>query len=435
MGHSLSPRIARAGSAGRGARPLAVALVTAGLLSAAACSSSGSGSTAASSPATPAATASGPSSASAAGTSSFVAQSKQFLQTAAQQALTGPSVGIVPASQLVPWQQSLMPAPSKLVTGKQIKVDVVYGVPTGSVPYAAHLIQAIGAKLGWQVKVIEAASQTPQATNTAVQQAVLDKPTAIIGGVIPATWDGSALTAAKAAGIYTVLLHQDTTTGTGYDAYVPDAEGIQKELLAAYAVAESNGTAKTMVLDAPGFSDANLPAAQNYLAQCSACSTSPEQFNPNDFTDPVKLQSDVSSVLATSSNLTYLMWPDGGLPITPVTTAISASSDSSAKLLINDATNDSIQLLKAGTIPIVVEAPLALDALIAMDDVNRLVAGEQPLAENALRFPVSYWTTADSPAATFAAITEAELKQADWLTPFEKTWNVQLKSVILSVNS
>ena len=91
-------------------------------------------------------------------------------------------MGIVPVSQLVPWQQSLMPAPSKLVTGKQIRVDVVYGVPTGTVPYAAHLIQAIGPKLGWQVKVIEAASQTPQATNTAVQQAVLDKPTAIIAG-------------------------------------------------------------------------------------------------------------------------------------------------------------------------------------------------------------------------------------------------------------
>ena len=434
MGHSFSPQIVRAVRARRRARPVAVALVTAGLLSAAACSSGAPGSTA-SSPAAPAGTASGSPSASASGSSAFVAQSEQFLQTAAKQALTGPSVGIVPVSQLVPWQQSLMPAPSKLVAGKQIRVDVVYGVPTGSAPYAAHLIQAMGPKLGWEVKVIEAASQSAQATNAAMQQAVLDKPTAIIAAVIPATWDGSALAAAKAAGIYTVLLHQDTTTGKGYDAYVPDAEGIQKELLAAFAVAESNGTAKTMVLDAPGFSDANLPAAQNYLQQCPTCSTSPKQFNPADFTDPVKLQSDVSSVLATASNLTYLMWPDGGLPITPVTAAISGSSDSSAKLLINDATNDSVQLLKAGTIPVVVEAPLALDALIAMDDVNRLVAGQQPLAENALRFPVSYWTTANSPAPTNTAITGAELKQSDWLTPFEKAWNVQLKSAILSVNS
>jgi ABC-type sugar transport system substrate-binding protein len=416
-------------------RPAAIALVTAGLLSAAACSSSSSGSTAAGSPSAPASPASGESAAPATSNSAFVARSKQFLQTATEQALTGPSVGIVPVSQLVPWKQSMMPAPGKLVTGKQIRVDVVYGVPTGSAPYAAHLIQAIGPKLGWQVKVIEAAAQTPQATNAAVQQAVLDKPTAIIGAVIPATWDGSALAAAKAAGIYTVLLHQDTTTGKGYDAYVPDAEGIQKELLAAYAVAQSSGTAKTMVLNAPGFTDSNLPAAQNYLQQCSTCSTSPQQFNPNDFVDPVKLQSDVTSALSTASNLTYLMWPDGGLPLTPVTAAISGSSDSSAKLLINDATNDSIQLLKAGTIPVVVEAPLALDALIAMDDVNRLVAGQQPLAENALRFPVSYWTTANGPAPNFPAITETELKQSDWLTPFEKAWNVQLKSAILSVSS
>ena len=409
------------------------ALAAAALVSVAACSSSSSSSTTAGSAAGPTSSASG--SPAASGGSGIVSQSKQLLQDAQNAAITGPSVGIVPVDQIVPWKQSLMPAPSKLVSGKPIRVDVVYDIPTGFSPYSAHLIQAVGAKLGWQVKVFAATASTQQAAEAAMQAAVLDKPTAIIASVIPATYDGQALAAAKAADIYTVLLHQDTTTGAGYDAYVPDGEGVQKALLGAYAVAESNGTANTLLLDAPGFSDVNLPAAQAYLKECTTCTTSTGQFNPLDFTDPVALQGDVSAALAKAPNLDYVMWPDGGLPLTPVVAAISASPDKNAKLLINDATDGSIQLLKSGAIPIVVEAPAALIALIGMDDVNRLVQGQQPLAEGSLRFPVSYWTTANSPGPTFGAITAAQLAQSDWLTPFENAWNVQLKSAILGVNS
>jgi ABC-type sugar transport system substrate-binding protein len=409
------------------------ALIVAALLSVAACSSSSSSSTTAGSNKGQASSVG--SSPASSGSSAVVSQSKQFLQTAVNTAITGPSVGIVPADQIVPWKQSLMPTPSKLVSGKSIRVDVVYDIPTGFSPYSAHLIQAIGAKLGWQVKVFAATAPTPQAAEAAMQTAVLDKPTAIIAAVIPATYDGQALAEAKAAGIYTILMHQDTTTGSGYDAYVPDGEGVQKALLAAYAVAESNGTAKSLLLGGPGFSDVNLPAAQAYLKQCATCSTSTGQFNPVDFTDPVKVQSDVSAALANVSGLDYVMWPDGGLPLTSVVAAISASPNKNAKLLVNDASAGSIQLLKSGAIPIVVEAPSALIALIAMDDVNRLAQGQQPLAEDALRFPISYWTTANSPNPTFEAITAAQLKQSDWLTPFETAWSVQLKSAILGVNS
>jgi hypothetical protein len=62
-----------------------------------------------------------------------------------------------------------------------------------------------------------------------------------------------------------------------------------------------------------------------------------------------------------------------------------------------------------------------------------MVQGQQPLAENVLRFPISYWTPQNSPAPSYPAITAAELQNTDWLSPYEKAWNIQLKSVLLAV--
>ena len=118
-------------------------------------------------------------------------------------------------------------------------------------PYAAHLIKAIGTKLGWSVTIFPASSPTQPAELAAMQQALLGKPNAIISVVIPAVWVGPALASAKAAGIYTVDIHQDSTDGTGYSAVVPSAEGVQKALLAAWAVAKTNGKANTMLVEAP----------------------------------------------------------------------------------------------------------------------------------------------------------------------------------------
>jgi ABC-type sugar transport system substrate-binding protein len=410
-------------------KALLAGISAAALLALAACSSGSSGSSSATN-------STSPSSAAAAGSSSSVlSQSKALLSEAAATAVTGPSFGTVPKNQIVPWTAAMMPTPSKLATGKQISVDVVYSIPEGYTPYAAHVIQAVGAKIGWKVKVIEATAPTQPADLTAMQQAVLDKPTAIIALVIPASYVAPALAKAKSEGIYTVDVHQDTTDGGGYDAYVPDGEGVQKALLAAYAIAQSNGSAKTLIMSAPGFSDVNVPAAQSYLGACSGCNTQLVQFNPTDFTSPTAVQSDVTSKLAASSGVTYIIWPDGGLPIQTVITAISSSiTNKSTKLLVNDAAPGSVQLLKTGQIPIVVYAPAAMTALVAMDDVNRMAQGQQPLAQTAQRYPVSYWTTQNSPAPTYPAITAAQLQQADWLSPFEQAWGVQLKSIVLGVS-
>ena len=235
MAKSFVHRTTR-GAAGRPSRAAVKFMIgAAALATLAACSSSSSSSSGSS-----AATSSDSSSASSSGGDAYVTQSQQLLDRAHAAAVTGPSFGTVPVSDVVPWQSSDMPAPTA-PPSKPLKVAVAYGIPSGYVPYAAHLIKAIGTKLGWTVTIFPASATTQAAELAAMQQALLGKPNVIISVVIPAVWVGPALTAAKAAGIYTVDIHQDSTDGTGYSAVVPSAEGVQKAMLAAWAVTHTNG--------------------------------------------------------------------------------------------------------------------------------------------------------------------------------------------------
>lgn len=431
MAKSFVHRTTR-GAAGRPSRAAVKFMIgTAALATLAACSSSSSSSSSGSS----AATSSDSSSASSSGGDAYVTQSQQLLDRAHAAAVTGPSFGTVPASSIVPWKASDMPA-ATAPPSKPLKVDVVYGIPSGYVPYAAHLIKAIGTKLGWSVTIFPASSPTQPAELAAMQQALLGKPNAIISVVIPAVWVGPALTAAKAAGIYTVDIHQDSTDGTGYSAVVPSAEGVQKALLAAWAVAKTNGKANTMLVEAPGFSDVNVGAAQSYLQACSGCTTVIQQFNPTSFTDPTQIQSNASSALSAHPSVNYVIWPTGGLPLTPVLDGMSAAPDTDAQLLVDDASPEDVQLLSQGKLPLVVEGPGALLVLEAIDNINRLEQGKQALAETSLRIPITYWTQQQAPAPNFPAITAAQLQTNDWLSPFATAWHVpQLKSVILGVSS
>ncbi len=423
--------VCRAGRGTDGSAGLKLLIGAVALTALAACSSAGTGSGSTSAPASN----SPAGGSSSAATSAYVQQSQQLLDKAHAAAVTGPSFGTVPLSDVVPWKSSDIPTPAA-PPGKPLKVAVAYGIPSGYVPYAAHLIKAIGTKLGWTVSVFPASATSQAAELAAMQQALLSKPNVIIAVVIPAVWVGPALTAAKAAGIFTVDIHQDTTDGTGYSAVVPSAEGVQKAMLAAWAVAQTNGKSSTMLVDAPGFSDVNIGAARSYLQACGGCTTMTQQFNPTSFTDPTQIQSNARSALSAHASVNYVIWPTGGLPLTPALDGIAASPDSGAQLLVDDASPENVQLLREGKLPMVAEGPGALLVLEAIDDANRLEAGQPALAETSLRIPISYWTKSEAPAPNFPAITKAQLQTNDWVSPFATAWHVPaLENVILGVTS
>jgi ABC-type sugar transport system substrate-binding protein len=366
--------------------------------------------------------------------SAYVTKSQSLLDTAHKVAVTGNSAGIVAAEAIVPWKASDMPQPTA-PSGKSLKVNVVYGIPVGYAPYAGNMLKALGAKLGWEVKVFQAASPAQTANLAAMQQARLDKPDAIISIVVPGVWVAPALEQARKDGIHTVNVYQDSSTGKGYDAYVPAAQGVQKALLGAWAVAKSEGSAHTVAVEVPGFSDATTPSAVAFLKGCGGCRTEVQDFNPDVPVDPIKAQSGVSAALSSRTGVDYLIWPEGGLPLSPVLNGIKTSRNPKTQLLVNSASPEDVQLLKDGKLPLVVQMPGALLVLEAVDNVIRLTAGQEALAEDALRLPVSYWTQGEAPAADFRSITAVQLEANDWLSPFEEAWDVQLKELILGVEN
>jgi hypothetical protein len=61
------------------------------------------------------------------------------------------------------------------------------------------------------------------------------------------------------------------------------------------------------------------------------------------------------------------------------------------------------------------------------------VQGLPAVAQDALRLPVSYWTSENAPdAQDFAAITRAQLTN-DFLAPYEKAWGVTLRDTVLGI--
>lgn len=417
----MKPGVKRSARRGVARRRSAVRAIAIGVLTVVALAACGSGGDA------------GSGSSGGSGDSADVARSQDLLDKAHAAAVTGPSVGVVPTADIVPWKASDMPAPTAPPSGP-LHVDVMYSFPAGFPPYAAGMVKALGEKLGWTVNVFGASTPTQQGALAAMQQAVLDKPDAIIAIATPATWVSPALDEARKDGIYTIDVNQDSSTGKGYDAYVPGAKGVQKALVGAWAVAKSEGTAHTVLFEAPGFTDVNVPAAKDYLDKCSGCAAEVQSLNSNAFVDPTQTQSSVSAALSNRSSVDYVVWPTGGLQLTPVLNGISTSRNRDAELIVDEPSAENMQLLAAGKIPVVVQAPAVLLLLEAIDNVNRLVQSKGAIPEGSLRPPVSYWTQGDAPHPTFSAITEAQLAANDWLTPFEEAWHVQLKNTILGVS-
>jgi len=365
------------------------------------------------------------------GGASYVKQSQALLDMAAKQAITGPAQGIVPAADLKPWTPEDMPVP--VAAGKKsVKVAVVTAFPAGFPVYAAALLKAIGAELGWQVQTFAAATPDPAGASAAMNQAILTKPDVIIAPAVPSVFIAQGLAQAKAKGIKTIDLHGDSVTGPGFDAYVPASEGVQKALLGAWAVAKSDGKANAVVAGSPPFADANAAAAIDYIKACTGCKVKGVEFSPDVFSDPTKTPASLASAIS-SADVDYVIFPNGSTPLQGALNGIKASRSKNAQLLVNSPGPPTVQYVRDGQTPMLAWVPPALMVLTAIDDVNRMMAGAAPLDEQDLRMPVSYWTKENAPKPELGAMTAAELQSADFLTPFEKAWGIQLKDVILGV--
>jgi ABC-type sugar transport system substrate-binding protein len=130
-------------------------------------------------------------------------------------------------------------------------------------------------ELGWQVKQI-ATQGTPESVQAAYEQAVRDKPDAVVASGFPRAVYAKQLAQLKAAGIPVLQSNADDVTGDGISLLKngPKDVGVQGEMLASWVVSNSGAKADTVYFDLPAYTilkPVKDSFAAKYKEWCDGC--------------------------------------------------------------------------------------------------------------------------------------------------------------------
>ncbi|MFI7504783.1 substrate-binding domain-containing protein [Streptomyces sp. NPDC049687] len=176
----------------------------------------------------------------------------------AAKAAASDSPGLIAARKIVE-KYSEHPAkiPVTEPVGKKIpsdkKIDfILCGVQ--SCQDLANFFTAAANELGWQVQQI-ATQGTPESVQAAYEQALRDKPDAVVSSGFPRAVYAKQLAQLKAAGIPVVQSNADDVVGDGISLLKngPTDVAGQGEMLAAWVVDDSNAQADTVYFDLPAY--------------------------------------------------------------------------------------------------------------------------------------------------------------------------------------
>ncbi|MFH8492772.1 sugar ABC transporter substrate-binding protein [Streptomyces coeruleorubidus] len=130
-------------------------------------------------------------------------------------------------------------------------------------------------ELGWEVKQI-ATQGTPESVQAAYEQAVRDKPDAVVASGFPRAVYAKQLAQLKAAGIPVIQSNADDVTGDGISLLKngPKDVGVQGEMLASWVVSNSGAKADTVYFDLPAYTilkPVKDSFAAKYKEWCDGC--------------------------------------------------------------------------------------------------------------------------------------------------------------------
>lgn len=133
-----------------------------------------------------------------------------------------------------------------------------------------------GAKeLGWDVKQI-ATQGTPESVQAAYEQALRDKPDAVVASGFPRAVYAKQLAQLKQAGIPVVQSNADDVAGDGISLLKngPKDVAVQGEMLASWVVSDSGAQADTVYFDLPAYTilkPVKDTFAAKYKQWCAGC--------------------------------------------------------------------------------------------------------------------------------------------------------------------
>jgi ribose transport system substrate-binding protein len=151
---------------------------------------------------------------------------------------------------------------SSVEEGKNVQV-IICSSGTACEVAGNYVLEAAKA-LGWKAEIIDG-QFNPEVWLTAFDSAIAKKPDAIIAIAIPDVAVDAKLAAAREAGIVTVSIADTPASNSqnGYDAYVSYRMPLMHQILAYAVIAESGGTANSILINDSGFPNLN-PGPANW---------------------------------------------------------------------------------------------------------------------------------------------------------------------------
>jgi ABC-type sugar transport system substrate-binding protein len=310
-------------------------------------------------------------------------------------------------------------------------VTVLCVAPSAGCTAAEHYQTAVLRSFGWTVHEVFPAG-TPQGWQSAFDTAISQKVDAISAISVSPAAVKSQLDRARKLGIVTVDAAQTAAAdGPGYDVYVDFRHALHKQLLAEYAIVQTNGNAHIVNITIAGIADLDVKNVANLVkTTCSKCSFQTVQMTVADVFDPVKTAGRITAILNSTPDVNYIIWPTDNAAFDAALQAIKAAGKSDkVKLVTSDANPPGMAAVQRGESPVYGMLPYqwAL-ALAPIDGLLRKLAGKPVPDATSYGLGTHLVVKSNAPKGkmTYATICKYSLKYTDWVAPYEKAWGVKI---------
>jgi ribose transport system substrate-binding protein len=310
-------------------------------------------------------------------------------------------------------------AVSSIEEGKNVQV-IICSSGTACEVAGNYVLEAAKA-LGWNAEVIDG-QFNPEVWLTAFDSAIAKKPDAIIAIAIPDVAVDAKLAAAREAGIVTVSIADTPASNSqnGYDAYVSYRMPLMHQVLAYAVIAETGGTANTILINDSGFPNL-VTSNEEYagvMAKCTGCVVNQVEWTTGDALDPVKTDAVITAALAANPDATHIVLPYS-IPLTSVIESVrKAGKGDTVKVVTKDGDAVGLSAVVKGDSPYLPGVGLDWVAYAGIDQVARGLAGDAYVAAEKTGLGVHLWTQADTAADGSSDYT----KWVDFKSEYKRLW-------------
>ena len=345
--------------------------------------------------------------------------------TAAAAATTSSCVAAANAF-LKPWDSlptSLSSAYTPL-TSKPAPGGTVIQLVNGTIPSDGQSFQQLSIAahtIGWTAKDI-IFDGTVADLNTKFEQAVSDKPTAIVLSGWPPAELERPLAAAKAAGVI-VGLNSVSDLASSYPGYASNANGAatSKEIgqINAYMFLRDSGCKGSVAifnLPFPILTIATNEFQATVKAHCPGCTVSYNEVQSSDIGTPA-LPSAVVSKLQSSPSTKYVYAIIGNVA-DGLAPALTQAGITGVKIFGQVPDSTSISALRSGTNAWWIDQSSLMNGWTTLDGILRVLQAKHPISDTG-GYPLAVLTQQNVPAGTGIPVLPA-----NYQSEFEKLWLV-----------